>query len=157
MRTEGPDISVKGVHLMTSRRLLWVCLIGAFCCVALVGCGGEAAIVKIKMVGVYDGSVTGDGAGPLRFYIGRNGQLTGNVRIPPLCAGPIKVTGTVTRDGNVTWTATGCGITFQGTGKVERLAPGSNVYVGSGTWTGSDGSGGTWGATWVARTGSIGV
>jgi hypothetical protein len=122
----------------------------------LMGCGGEA-VIQITMVGVYDGDVAGDGAGPLRFYIGRNGYLTGNLRIPPLCAGPIQITGTVTRDGNVTWTGTGCGCTYTGQGKVERLAPGSNVFVGSGTWTGCGGTSGTWGVTWIARTGSISV
>lgn len=109
------------------------------------------------MVGVYRGHMAGDGAGPLRFYIGPQGQLVGNLRVSPICKGPVQITGTVTRDGNVTFQGTGCGITFQATGRIEPIAPGSNRYVGSGTWTGSDGSHGTWTAAWIARTGSISV
>jgi hypothetical protein len=141
---------------MAARRLVWACVVSAFCCAVLVGCGGEA-VIHVTMVGVYGGNMAGDGAGPVRLYVGPNGQLTGNFRLPPLCNGPVHITGTVDRGGNVTFQGTGCGCTFRGTGKIKRLAPGSNVYVGSGTWTGCGGTSGTWGVTWVARTGAISV
>lgn len=161
IRIEGPNVMAKGVQTMTSRRFVWACVIGAFCCAVLVGCGGEEGL-RINMVGVYGGNMAGDGTGPVRFYIGPNGQLTGNFRVSPICNGPVHVTGTVTpyigwSNDNATFQGAGCGITFQGTGKVEPIAPGSTTYVGSGTWTGSDGTSGTWSATWVARTGAIGV
>ena len=125
-------------------------------CALVAGCGGETNI-QVTMVGLYAGTMDGDGAGPLRFYIGPGGGLIGNFRLPPICNGPVHITGSVTPDGNVVFTGTGCGVTFQGTGHVERLAPGSNVWVGSGTWTGSNGTHGTWGATWIRRSGSISV
>jgi len=39
----------------------------------------------------------------------------------------------------VTFTATGCGITINGTGTLTQTAPGSTQFTGSGTWTGPGG------------------
>jgi len=141
---------------MLSIRLICVLTMAATLAVALSGCGGEGGVV-ITRAGIYVGEMDGDGTGPLRFYIDPDGSVTGNFRVPPICNGPVSFTGTVDDDGNITFQGTACGIAFQGTGTVEPQAPGSNVFVGSGTWTGDDGSIGTWGATWTARTGSISV
>jgi len=140
---------------MVSRKVAATGLLVALSAGFLVGCGGETTI-QITMVGVYNGTASGDGVGPLRFYVGPGGRLTGNVRLEPLCKGVIHFTGTVDPNGNVTFKGKGCGCTYTFTGKIERLAPGSNVYVGSGTWSGC-GNSGTWSVTWVARTGSISV
>jgi hypothetical protein len=146
---------VKGVQTMASRRLTSACVIAVLLGTMLVGCGGETTI-QITMVGVYNGTVIGDGAGPIRFYVGPGGHLTGNLIVAPLCNQPIHVIGTVDPSGKVRFTGTGCGCTYTFRGKIERLAPGSNVFVGSGTWKGC-GTRGTWSVTWVARTGSISV
>ena len=139
---------------MKVRRLLMLGAIVGLGCLALAGCGGGG--VTVTITGLYAGHMAGDGVGPLRFQIDTSGGLEGNFRVPPICAGPIHITGTVAADGSVTFQGTGCGITFQGTGTVVR-APGGNKFTGSGTWTGSDGSSGTWSVTRTGATGSIGV
>jgi len=141
---------------MLSIRFICLLTLAALLAVGLAGCGGEGPI-GCTVAGIYVGQMSGDGTGPLRFYIDPNGAVTGNFRVPPICNGPVHITGTVDDDGNITFQGTGCGVTFQGTGTVEPQAPGSCVYVGSGTWTGDDGSIGTWGATRTSRTGSISV
>ena len=115
----------------------------------LSGCGGGGG--ELTITGLYVGAMEGDGSGPLRFTIDGNGGLVGNFRLPPICAGPIVITGTADPAGNVTFQGTACGITFSGTGTIQRLAPGSNQFVGSGTWQGTGGSSGTWSVT---RTGT---
>jgi len=132
----------------------------------LCGCGGGGAggggggiTVNFPpvLIGIYTGLMDGDGAGPLRFFIDPRGGLIGNFRLPPICAGSIQITGTVDADGNVIFAGSGCGFTFGGTGALVQSAPGSVVYTGSGTWTGSNGTSGTWSATRTAATGAIGV
>ncbi len=132
--------------------------IAGFC-----GCGGSGTGGGITvnfpsvLIGIYAGQMDGDGTGPLRFYIDPRGGLIGNFRLPPICAGPIQITGTVDPDGNVIITGSGCGFTFSGTGTLAQTASGSVVYTGSGTWTGSNGTSGTWSATRTGATGAISV
>lgn len=119
------------------------------------GCGGEAGGMS-EIVGIYWGDVFGDDTGIIRFYISPRGALNGNIRVSA-CANPIQIVGIVDASGGVTWRGTGCGVTYRGRGTVERLAPGSPVWVGQGTWRASNGTTGTWGVRRQARTGSISV
>jgi hypothetical protein len=116
----------------------------------LAGCGGGG--VTVTIAGLYRGLTAGDGTGPISFRITTNGTLAGNFRVAPVCGDTLHIDGTVAPDGTVTFHGTGCGITFEGTGQIERPA-GSDVFTGSGTWTGSDGSSGTWTVTQIVHTG----
>ncbi len=122
---------------------------------ALSGCGGGGTHVSIT--GLYVGAMAGDGSGPLRFQVTADGRLEGNFRVPPICGGPVHVTGKVSPNGAVTFRGHACGITFTGTGHVQTGIDGIEALEGSGTWTGDDGSNGTWSATWAGSTGSISV
>ncbi len=140
---------------MRTRSFLLAGLLVTATGLVISGCGGEAG-GEIEMVGIYWGDVFGDDTGIIRFYISPRGALNGNVRLSA-CADPIQIVGIVDASGAVTWSGTGCGVTFNGTGNVEQLAPGSPVWVGQGTWKATNGTRGTWGVRRQARTGSISV
>jgi len=138
---------------MRNARLVMVGLVALLVGLALSGCGGETGAVGITMNGIYIGSASGDGSGPIRYFIGANGAFTGNVDLSPVCPGGVAITGNVAANGNVTFSGSGCGITFTGAGSVQQTSPG--VWTGSGTWNGSNGTSGTWSGTRTGATGSI--
>jgi hypothetical protein len=150
-----PEAMLKGARMMVSRRVAVASVLVALCGILLVGCGGETTIDP-SMIGIYSGLSSGDGIGPIRLYCAPNAQISGNLLLEPLCPDPMQMTGQAGPNGRVTFTVTGCGCTYTFKGKIKRLAPGSNTYVGSGTWSGC-GKKGTWTVTWIARTGSIGL
>lgn len=122
-------------------------------CPIIAGCGGEGPPTP-RIVGVYAGQTAGDGQGVIRFSITVVGVLRGNMTLPPVCGTAVTVTGTASPNGAVTFEGRACGINFTGTGQVQ-LDPSTQRYTGSGTWTGSNGTAGTWSVDWQGRTGSI--
>ncbi|MGQ9730176.1 MAG: hypothetical protein ACUVX8_02795 [Candidatus Zipacnadales bacterium] len=136
----------------------WVIRSGVSLLVAIIllpGCGGGEG-VPASMVGLYIGVMQGDGNGPLRFRIEADGTLVGNFRLPPICDGPISITGVVESDGRVTFQGRACGLRFTGTGQVT-LEDDNEQFRGSGAWTTNTGASGTWSTTWSGQTGSITV
>lgn len=117
------------------------------------GCGGEGEYVV--RVGIYEGDMDGDETGPIEFSLNSRGQLQGIVSLPS-CANVIVLVGDVDPDGGVTFTATGCGVTYTGIGTIRQAAPGSAIWTGSGTWTANNGNSGTWDVRRTKRTGAIG-
>ena len=141
---------------MRSRATLLAGSLGLAGILALAGCGGGGG-AQLTIAGLYVGVMEGDGDGPLRFQVLSDGRLEGNFRLPPVCGGPVHITGKVTEDGIVTFRGHACGITFTGTGRVQLDWDGISTLQGSGTWTGDDGSDGTWSVTRTGSTGSISV
>ncbi len=116
------------------------------------GCGGEGEFVV--RVGIYEGEIYGDETGPIGFSLNPQGRVRGI--IGPVTCPNITIVGNVDPSGAVTWTGTGCGVTYHGTGTVQQAAPGSRIWTGSGPWTASNGNRGTWGVQRTKRTGAIG-
>lgn len=140
---------------MKKRAFLVVGLLVALALPLLAGCGGEGGPIQAIVTGLYVGTAAGCGnGGPFRMLIDDNGNITGTMDISPLCAN-MAITGTYNPDGTVTFTATGCGITVTGDGQITQRAPGSWVFVGTGTWSTLGCNNGTWTATRVGATGVI--
>ena len=139
---------------MKSRAFLVVGLFVALALPLLAGCGGEGGPIVPGSVGLYVGTAAGDGSGPLRMLIADDGTIRGTMDISPICAN-MQITGTYNPDGTINFTATGCGITVTGVGQLRQQAPGSWVFIGSGTWSTPGDQYGTWTATRVAATGVI--
>ncbi len=132
-------------------------LIVLLVCSLLPGCGGEGGVgTVVTIVGAYTGISLGDATGIIKFFVNPGGVFTGNITLPPVCVGTIAITGTVDPvTGAVTFSGSGCGITFSGSGTLTQTSPG--VWTGSGTWSGSNGSSGTWAGTRTGSTGSISI
>jgi hypothetical protein len=127
---------------------------------------GKQAEVLVKVVeslaglllGRYDGEVTGDHRGSLRFYVQSGNALVGGVTLTDCRT--FEIQGAVTDAGNVTWSGTGCGVGYEGLGVVEKEEAASarrtGKLVGGGVWESSDGNSGEWTAEWTGpQTGVI--
>ena len=139
---------------MKRRALIVAGVLAILAAALLPGCGGEHGALLPIYVGIYNGTAAGDGAGPMVIIIRDDGTIVGTIDISPICAS-MTITGTYNPDGTVTFTATGCGITVNGTGTLTQTAPGSTQFTGSGTWTGPGGQSGTWAVTRTGGTGTI--
>lgn len=122
--------------------------------VLIAGCGGEGGGLGPTIFGFYIGQTAGDGHGQIRFTVSAGRALNGNMTVPPVCDRQIGIGGSVDGEGRVNFAGGACGISFTGTGLIE-LDPVSNRYRGAGTWTGNNGTSGTWSCDWRGRTGSI--
>jgi hypothetical protein len=122
-------------------------------CPIFAGCGGEAVTGPV-IIGFYSGQTDGDGQGLIKFFATVTGALRGNMTLVPLCGQEINISGTVAPSGAVSFSGSACGVDFTGTGLIQ-LNPTGQRYTGSGTWTGSNGTNGTWSVDWQGRTGSI--
>lgn len=122
-------------------------------CPIIAGCGGEGAVGPV-IIGFYSGQTDGDGQGLIKFFATVTGALRGNMTLVPVCGQEIGIRGTVAPSGAVAFRGSACGVDFSGTGLIQ-LNPTGQRYTGSGTWTGSNGTSGTWSVDWQGRTGSI--
>jgi hypothetical protein len=136
-------------------RTPWLCVLAlpVMLCSIIAGCGGEGPPGP-QIVGFYSGQTAGDGSGEIRFFVTATTALRGNMTLVPICGRTISIRGTVAASGAVTFSGSACGVDFSGDGQID-LDPSTQTYKGSGTWTGSNGTSGTWSADWQGRTGSI--
>jgi hypothetical protein len=138
------------------RRVGYTLVVSAMLAMILAGCGGGDGTVTAARIYLYRGQTAGDGTGPIVFRVTADGTLDGNCHVSPVCRKTFHIDGTVSADGAVHFQGSGCGITFEGTGQIEP-PKGSGLATGSGTWTGSDGSSGTWSVTQSGHTGTLGA
>jgi hypothetical protein len=133
-------------------------VVGTLTVMLLCGCGGGGGETS-KQSGTYEGTVTGCHTGTIKFYVSPSGDLVGQLHIDG-CSEAIQIVGHATKGGIVSWDGDGCNTHYAGTGVVRPAEPGSETYVGHGTYTARDNSTqqtcrGRWTVTRTSRTGTL--